>query len=76
MAENFPNPIDIKGQKSQRARDIMNSKRTIKRYIIIKKAKVKNKDNFNDNKQQQKNRVAYKGNPIRLSAETLQGRIA
>ena len=52
MAENFPNLTDIKGQKSQRARNIMNSKRTTKRYVILKKAKVKNKDNFNDNQQQ------------------------
>ena len=47
MAENFSNlkkKTDIQGQEAQRVPNNMNSKRSTKRHIIIKKAKVINKD--------------------------------
>ena len=68
MAENFPNlkDTDIKIQEAQKVPNKMNPNRPTSRYIKILKAA------------REKQRVSYKGTPIRLSAdfstETLQAR--
>ena len=59
MAENFPNlknEIDIKVQESQRFPNKMNPKRPTTRHIIVKMAKVKDKEII-----LRENRVTYKG---------------
>ena len=74
MAENFPNlkDIDIKIQEEQRTPN-----RPMPRHIIIKMAKVKDKERILKAAREKQN-VTYKGTPIRLSAdfstETLQAR--
>ena len=79
MAKNFPNlrEIDISIQEAPRAPNKLNPNRPIPRYIIIKMAKVKDKERILK-AAREKQRVHYKGTPRRLSAdfstETLQAR--
>ena len=80
MAENFPklkNETDTQIQESQMAPNKLNPNRTIPRHIIIKMAKVKDKERILK-AAREKQRDNYKANPIRLSvdfsAETLQAR--
>ena len=80
MKENFPNlvkEIDIQAQEPQRVPNKMDSKRTIPRHIITKMPKVKDKERILK-AAREKQRLTYKGIPIRLSAdfskETLQAR--
>ena len=77
MAENFPNlkETDSKIQEAQRAPNKLNPKRTTPRHITIKIAKVKETILKATTEKQ---RINYKGTPIRLSpdfsTETLQAR--
>ena len=78
MREKFPNlakEIDIQVQETQRVPNKMDPKRATPRYIIIKMPKVKEKVL---KAAREKQRVTYKGVPIRLSAnfskKTLQER--
>ena len=80
MKENFPNlakEIDIQVQEAQRVPNKLDPKRTTPRHIIIKMPKVKDKERILK-AAREKQRVTYKGVPIRLSAdfskETLQAR--
>ena len=79
MAENFPNlkDTDIKVQEAQRAPNKLNPNRPTPRHIIIKMAKVKDKERILK-AAREKQSINYKGTPIRLSAdfstETLQAR--
>ena len=79
MAENSPNlkNTDIKIQESQRAPNKLNQNRPTPRHIIIRMAKVKDKKRILK-AAREKQRLNYKGMPIRLSAdistETLQAR--
>ena len=71
MAENFPNlkkEIDIQEQEAQRVPNKMNAKRLTSRNIIIEMAKVKDKERILK-AAKEKQRVVYKGTPIRLSAD-------
>ena len=67
--------IDIQVQEAQRVPTKMDPKRTISRHIIIKMPKVKDKESILK-AAREKQRVTYKGVPIRPSAdfskETLQ----
>ena len=78
MEENFPilvKDIDIQVQEAQRVTNKTDTKRTTPRHIIIKMPKVKDKIL---KPARVKQRVTYKGVPIRLSAgfskEALQAR--
>ena len=78
MAENFPNlkkKTNIQVQEAQKISNKMNPNRPTPRHIIIKMAKVKDREDSRGSKRKTKN---YKGTPIRLSAdfstETLQAR--
>ena len=80
MKENFPNfakEIDIQIQEAQRVPNKLDPKRTTPRHIIIKLPKIKDKERILK-AAREKQRVTYKGVPIRLSAdlsnETLQKR--
>ena len=80
MKENFPyltKEIDIQVQEAQKAPNKFDPKRTTPRHIIIKMQKLK-KDRENLKSSKRKQRITYKGIPIRLSAcfskETLQAR--
>ena len=80
MKENFPNlakEIDIQVQEAQRVPNKLDPKRTTPRHIIIKIPKVKDKERILK-AARKKQRVTYKGVPIRPSAdfskETLQAR--
>ena len=80
MKENFPNlvsEIDIEVQEAQRVPNKLDPKRTTPRHIIIKMPKVKDKERILK-AAREKQRVTYKGVPVRLSAdlskETLQAR--
>ena len=69
MAENFPNlkkETDIQVQEAQRVPNKMNLNRPTPRYIIIKMAKVKERIL---KAAREKQRVNYRGTPIRLSAD-------
>ena len=68
MAENFPNlkEIDIKMQEAQRASNKLKPNRPTLRHIIIKTAKVKE---WILKAARVKQRLNYKGIPIRLSAD-------
>ena len=78
MAENFPNlkNTDIKIQEAQRALNRLNPNRPTPRHIIIKMAKVSDKERILKAAREKQN-VTYKGT-IRISAdfstETLQAR--
>ena len=67
---NYPNikHTDIKIQEAQRAPNKLNPNRTTTRHIIIKMAKVKNKERILKAAREKQN-VNYKGTPIRLSAD-------
>ena len=80
MKENFPNlvkEIDIQVQEAQRVPNMQDPKRATPTHIIIKMPKVKDKERILK-AAREKQRVNYKGVPIRLSAdfskETLQAR--
>ena len=80
MKENFLNlvkEIDIQVQEAQRAPNKLSTKRTTPRQIIINTPKVKDKERILK-AAREKQRVTYKGVPIKLSAdfskETLQAR--
>ena len=80
MKENLPNlvkEIDIQVQEAQRVPNKLDPKRTTPRHITIKMPKVKDKERISK-ATGEKQRIAYKGVPIRLSAdfskETLQAR--
>ena len=80
MKENFPNlekEIDIQVQEAQRVSDKLDPKRNTPRHIIIKMPNVKDKERILTGARE-KQRVTYKGVPIRVSAnfskETLQAR--
>ena len=80
VKENFPNlvkEIDIQVQEAQRVQNELDPKRTTPRHIIIKLPKVKGKEIILKTARE-KQRVTYKGVPIRPSAdfsrETLQAR--
>ena len=70
MAENFPNlkDTDIKIQEAQRAPNKLNPNRPTPRHIIIKMAKVKDKERILK-AAREKQSVNYKGTPTRLSAD-------
>ena len=71
MKENFPNlvkEINMQVQEAQRGPNRMNPKRPTPRHIIIKMPKVNDKERT-FNLAREKLRVAYKGVPIRLSAD-------
>ena len=71
MAENFPNlkkETNIQIQETQRAPNKLNSKRPTPRHIIIKMAKVKDKERILK-AAREKQRVNYNGTPIRLSVD-------
>ena len=81
MAENFPNlkkETDIQIQEAQRVPNKRNPNRPTLRHIIIKMAKIKDKERILK-AAREKQRVNYKGTPIWLSAdfstETLQARM-
>ena len=79
MAEKFPNlkHTYIKTQEAQRAPNKLNPNRPTLRHIIIRMAKVKDKERILK-AAREKQSINYKGTPIRLSAdfstETLQAR--
>ena len=79
IAGNFPNlqDTDFKIQEAQRAPNKWNSNRPTPGHIIIKMAKVNEKEKILKAAREKQN-VTYKGTPIRLSAdfstETLQAR--
>ena len=70
MAEHFPNlkDTDIKIQEAQRAPNKLNPNRPIPRHIIVKMAKVKDKERILK-ASRKKQSINYKGTPIRLSAD-------
>ena len=76
IVENSPNlkEIDIKIQEAQRAPNKLNPNRPTLRHVMIQMLKVKGKEIIIKTARE---RVEYKGTPIRLSAnfstETLQG---
>ena len=70
MKENLSNlvkEIDIQVQEAQRVPNKMNSKRTTPKHNIIKTPKVKDKERILK-AAREKQRVTYKGVPIRLLA--------
>ena len=71
MAENFPHlkkETDIQEQEAQRIPNNMNQNRPTPRHIIIKMAKVKDKERILK-AAREKQRVNHKRPPIRLSAD-------
>ena len=67
MKENFPNlvkEIDIQVQETQRVPNKLDPKRTTPKHTIIKLPNVKG-----ENLKREKQRVIYKGIPIRLLAD-------
>ena len=74
---NLAKEIDIQVREAQRVPNKLDPKRTTPRHIIIKTAKVKNKERILKT-MREKQRVTYKGVPMGLSAdfsiETLQAR--
>ena len=64
MSENFPNlkDTDIKIQEAQRAQNKLNPNRSTPRHIIIKMAKVKNKERILK-ATREKQSINYKGTP-------------
>ena len=78
MKENFPNLVkEINFQEDQRVPKKLDAKRNTPRHIIIKLPKIKDKERILK-EARGKERVTYKGVPIRLSADfskdTLQAR--
>ena len=71
MKENFPKlvkEIHIQVQEAQGVPNKLDPKRTIPRHIIIKMTKVKDKKSILKGARE-KQRVTYKGAPIRLSGD-------
>ena len=71
MKENFPNlvkEIDIQVQEAQRVPSQLDPKRTTPRHTIIKMPKVKDKERILK-AAREKQRVIYKGVPIKISAD-------
>ena len=71
MTKNFPNLMkekDIQVQAAQRVPDKMDTKRPTPRHIIIKMAKLKDKERILK-AAREKQLVTYKGAPIRLSSD-------
>ena len=71
MKENSPNlvkEIDIQVQEAQRVPNKLDARRPTPRHIIIKMPKVKDKERILK-AGREKQRVTYKGVPIRLSAD-------
>ena len=71
MKENFPNlvkEINIEVQEAQRIPNKMDVKRSTLRHIIIKMPKVKDKERILK-AVREKQRITYKGVPVRLSAD-------
>ena len=71
MKENFPNftkEIDIQIQEEQRVPRKVDPKRSTPRLIIIKMSKIKDKERILK-AAREKQRVTYKGVPMRLSAD-------
>ena len=71
MKENSPNLVkerDLQVQEAQRVPNKMDAKRSTPRHIIIKMPKVKDKERIL-RAARGKDRVTYKGVPIRLSAD-------
>ena len=71
MKENFSNlvkEIDIQVQEAQRVLNKLNPKKATTRCIIIKMSKVKDKERVLK-AARERQRVTYKGVPIRLSAD-------
>ena len=80
MKGKFPNlakEIDMQVQEAERVPKKLDPRRNIPRHIIIKLSKIKDKEKILK-AAREKERVTYKGVPIRLSAdfskETLQAR--
>ena len=72
MKENIPilaKEIDMQVQEAQRIPNKLDPKRTTPRHIIIKMPKVKDKERILK-AAREKQRVTYKGVPIRLSADS------
>ena len=79
MAENFPNLVremDLQVTEANRSPNFINARRPTPRHIVVKLAKVNDKEKILRTARQKK--LTYKGTPIRLSAdfsaETLQAR--
>ena len=71
MKENFPNlvkELDMQVQEAQRVPKKLDSRRNTRRHIIIKLPKIKDKERILK-AAREKERVTYKGVPIRLSAD-------
>ena len=71
MKENFSDlvkKIDIQVQEAQRVLNKLDSKTTTPTHIIIKMPKVKDKERILK-AAREKQRITYKGVPIRLSAD-------
>ena len=71
MKENFPNlvkEIEMQVQEAQRVPNKMDAKRPSPRHIIIKMLKFKDKERMLE-AAREKQLVAYRGVPIRLSAD-------
>ena len=69
MKENFPNLVkEINFQEAQRVPKKLDAKRNTPRHIIIKLPKIKDKERILK-EARGKERVTYKGVPIRLSAD-------
>ena len=71
MEKNIPNlvmEVDIRVQETERVPNKMDTKRTTPRHIITKMPKVKDKERILK-ATRVKERVTYKGVPIRLSAD-------
>ena len=80
IAENFPNlgnEIVSQAMEMHRSPNTKDPRRTTPRHIIIKMAKIKNRDRLLK-VARERNKITYKGKPIRLSSdfstETLQAR--
>uniref|UniRef100_A0A8C4M3G8 LINE-1 retrotransposable element ORF1 protein n=1 Tax=Equus asinus asinus TaxID=83772 RepID=A0A8C4M3G8_EQUAS len=75
MAENFPNlgrEMELHVTEASRSPNFMIVKRPTPRHIVVKLAKVKDKERILRAGRQKK--ITYKGTLIRLSADTLQAR--
>ena len=71
MKENFPNlakELDMQVQDTQTVRKKLDPRRNTPRHIIIKMPKVKDKERILK-AAREKQRITYKGVPIRLSAD-------
>uniref|UniRef100_A0A9L0RYV8 L1 transposable element RRM domain-containing protein n=1 Tax=Equus caballus TaxID=9796 RepID=A0A9L0RYV8_HORSE len=70
MAENFPNLVremDLQVTEANRSPNFINARRPTPRHIVVKLAKVNDKEKILRAARQKK--ITYKGTPIRLSAD-------